>query len=223
MHRFVDLADAAGGIALIADGLPEYEIQDRAVLLTLLRSVGWLSRPDLSTRPGDAGPSLPTPEGQCQRAIQCRYALMPHAGDWLQAGVDRQALLHAMAPAAQRGDVLLGPDPRHFDDPALTASIVFTPSQCRHPLPGRVAFVTLDQPGVELAALKPAERGTGVVVRLASAAGRDLNGLRLQTHLGAQRAWLVDLAEREQRELPLDGGAVELDLPHGSLRSVLFR
>ncbi len=223
MHRFVDLADADGGLAVIADGQPEYEIQGRAVLLTLLRSVGWLSRPDLSTRPGDAGPSLTTPEGQCLQAVACRYALQPHAGDWRQAGVDRQALLHAMAPAAQRGDVLLGPDPRHFDDQALASAIVFTPPQCRNALPGRIAFVALDQPGVELAAVKPAERGAGVVVRLASAVGRDLVGLRLHTCLGAQRAWLVDLAEREQRELPLQDGVVELDLPHGGLRSVLFR
>ena len=223
MHRFVDLADAGGGLAVIADGLPEYEVADRDVLLTLLRAVGWLSRGDLATRPGDAGPSLATPDAQCRRAIDCRYAVLPHAGDWRQAGVDRQALLHAVPPVAQRGDVVLGTDPRHFDDPRLTAAITFTLPLKQGVLPGRISFVDLDQPGVELAAVKPAEHGRGVVVRLASAAGRDLSRLRLRTCLGARRAWLVDLAERELAELPCEQGEVELDLPHGSLRSVLFR
>jgi len=223
LHRFVDLVDGDGGLAVIADGLPEYEIQDRAVLLTLLRSIGWLSKSDLATRPGSAGPALPTPDAQCLGPLHCRYALLPHAGDWRQAGVDRQALLHAVPPVGQRGDVLLGTDPRHFDDPKLTASITFTLPLRQGLLPGRVSFVEIDQPGVELAAVKPAEHGSGVVVRLASAAGSDLVGLRLSTRLGVVRAWLVDLAERELAELPLTDGQVTLDLPHGALRSVLFR
>jgi len=223
MHRFVDLADAKGGLAVIADGLPEYEIAERTVLLTLLRSIGFLSRGDLATRPGDSGPSLATPDAQCRRPLHIRYAVLPHAGDWRSAGVDRQALLHAVTPVAQRGDVVLGTDPRHFDDPKLTAAITFTLPLKQAVLPARVSFVDIDQAGVELSAVKPAEHGQGVVVRLASAAGRDLTGLRLRTRFGARRAWLVDLAEREIAELAWVDGAVEIDLPHGALRSVLFR
>jgi alpha-mannosidase len=33
--------------------------------VTLLRAVGWLSRDDLRTRGGGAGPRMPTPEAQC--------------------------------------------------------------------------------------------------------------------------------------------------------------
>jgi mannosylglycerate hydrolase len=61
---------AAGDLFVVGRGLPEYEslvmpdgTQELAV--TLLRSVGWLSRDDLSTRCGGAGPSIETPEAQC--------------------------------------------------------------------------------------------------------------------------------------------------------------
>lgn len=46
-----------------------------ALGLTLVRSVGWLSREDLPARPGHAGPALETPEGQCPGPQRLEYAL----------------------------------------------------------------------------------------------------------------------------------------------------
>lgn len=57
------------GWALQSEGVHEAALthwEGRAALsLTLLRSVGWLSRDDLRTRGGGAGPHMPTPEAQC--------------------------------------------------------------------------------------------------------------------------------------------------------------
>ena len=61
---------AAGDAVILSNGLPEYEAipnQDGnigEVALTLLRGVGWLSRDDLSTRKGEAGPITPVEEAQ---------------------------------------------------------------------------------------------------------------------------------------------------------------
>ncbi len=69
-------AVAAGGITLLTKGLPEYEATTEGELaLTLLRSVGWLSRDDLSTRRGGAGPYLPSPRAQCLGEHVFEYAL----------------------------------------------------------------------------------------------------------------------------------------------------
>jgi alpha-mannosidase len=69
----------AGGVALFGRGLPEYEVRPTEwgteIALTLLRCVGWLSRDDLSTRPGGAGPHLATPEAQCPGSHRFEYAL----------------------------------------------------------------------------------------------------------------------------------------------------
>ncbi|ANE47241.1 hypothetical protein SY83_14280 [Paenibacillus swuensis] len=60
---------AAGGHQLIHRGLQEYEVDrfrdEDTVFLTLIRSVGWLSRRDLRTRGNGAGPGMETPEAQC--------------------------------------------------------------------------------------------------------------------------------------------------------------
>lgn len=72
-----------GGLGVGAPGLIEAEVDRTGTLsLTLLRSVGWLSRPDLTTRPGEAGPSLPTPGAQCLGEITARISLYPAAQPW---------------------------------------------------------------------------------------------------------------------------------------------
>ena len=55
-RRFV----SAGGLTVFHDGLLEYELVDdgRALALTLLRSVDWISRPDNPRRPVPAGPEV---------------------------------------------------------------------------------------------------------------------------------------------------------------------
>jgi mannosylglycerate hydrolase len=69
-------AVAAGGLAVLGKGLPEYEATEEGDLaLTLLRCVGWLSRDDLSTRRGGAGPQLPVPGAQCHGDHVFDYAL----------------------------------------------------------------------------------------------------------------------------------------------------
>lgn len=75
-----------GGTALFARGL--YEAAFRwaegggvDIALTLLRGVGWLSRNDLRTRPGDAGPELATPDAQCLGPQQWELALQPFGAE----------------------------------------------------------------------------------------------------------------------------------------------
>src|SRR5262249_12903058 len=89
--RFVDLSDGTHGLGVLNRGLPEHEglavpgaagTAVSAVALTLLRCVEWLSRDDLATRRGHAGPPLHTPEAQGLGTHVFEYALVPHPGTW---------------------------------------------------------------------------------------------------------------------------------------------
>lgn len=65
-HRWVAAAAGRRGLALFAPGLVEYEwTASGDLLVTLLRSVGELSRAELPSRPGHAGWPTPTPDAQC--------------------------------------------------------------------------------------------------------------------------------------------------------------
>ncbi len=79
LHRYVSLFSASRGATVYSDGLAEYEADDDGgVAVTLLRSVGELSRADIPERPGHAGWPTPTPDAQCHGAFGAVLALMLH-------------------------------------------------------------------------------------------------------------------------------------------------
>jgi hypothetical protein len=75
-RRFV----SAGGLTLVHDGLPEYELVagGQALALTLLRSVEWLSRPGNPHRPVPAGPEVRLQGPAMVGPVVARYAV--HVG-----------------------------------------------------------------------------------------------------------------------------------------------
>ena len=85
-RRFVDGSDGEIGLALLHDGLLEYEVCDGTELaLTLLRATGYLSRSEPSLRPNLAGPMDPLEGPQLQRRVRLDYAVLPHRGTWVDA------------------------------------------------------------------------------------------------------------------------------------------
>lgn len=79
MESLVSLLGEKGKLLITSRGLHEYETQMAEnglnLKLTLLRAIGWLSRDDLLTRKGHAGPGFPTPEAQCIGKYHYRYSL----------------------------------------------------------------------------------------------------------------------------------------------------
>ena len=111
MWSFVDASDGRVGLAVITDGLHEYELLAggrQELALTLLRGVGWLSRDDLTTRTGHAGPGLETPGAQLLGEQRFRYSLFFHAGDWERAAVWRAAEAALVPILPGRGPAVTG-------------------------------------------------------------------------------------------------------------------
>jgi mannosylglycerate hydrolase len=173
-RSFVDLSDGKRAMAVINRGLPEYEIlkEDTKVALTLFRSVGWLARGDLTTRIGDAGPAIFTPEAQCLREMVFHYALYFHGGNWLDGKV------HQMADRFNSECVVIKTD--------------------RHPgiLPDRHGFMKLDSSSeaLKVTAVKRSEDGRGVIIRCYNPSTRTVEGA-LVSELTVASASRADLKE----------------------------
>ena len=60
MQRYV----GTQGLGIITKGLTEYEVKEKSLLVTLLRSVGVISNPDNPSRSTPAGPPIKVPEAQ---------------------------------------------------------------------------------------------------------------------------------------------------------------
>ena len=87
-RSFVD----AGGAAILLEHVTEYELlRGRELAITVLRGNGTISRDTHPYRDGPAGPDKPTPVAQCLGAWRFRFAIYPHAGDWLDGGVGDEA------------------------------------------------------------------------------------------------------------------------------------
>ena len=78
-RRFVDCSDGESGVAVLHDGLLEYEVVDdgRELALTLLRATGYLSRYEPSLRPNPAGPPDPLEGPQLQRRLRLQPRCFP--------------------------------------------------------------------------------------------------------------------------------------------------
>jgi alpha-mannosidase len=79
LHRWVARFTQTGGATVFSDGLAEYESRpDGAVVVTLVRAVGALSKVDLPERPGHAGWPADTPRAQCLGPFGAELALALH-------------------------------------------------------------------------------------------------------------------------------------------------
>jgi len=92
LRSFVSVSSKKRGLTVATRGLLEFEIlddSDETIALTLVRSVGWLSKSNLTTRNGGAGPYLETPGAQCQGLQMSEFSITPHTDNWRVAGVHR--------------------------------------------------------------------------------------------------------------------------------------
>jgi len=79
LHRWVARFTQTGGATVFSDSLAEYESRpDGAVVVTLVRAVGALSKVDLPERPGHAGWPADTPRAQCLGPFGAELALALH-------------------------------------------------------------------------------------------------------------------------------------------------
>jgi alpha-mannosidase len=175
-RSFATLA-GSGGLALtVANrGVAEVEAVAEpdgrgALALTVLRAVGWLSRSDLRSRPGPAGPGLPTPGAQVPGRHRIEISLRLHRAD----DPRRIAEAHGFAfppiafAGADDGDGVLADGAR---------------------------IVTVDDPQVLVSAVEP--RGDGdAELRLVNASG-DTRSLRVAWGATSRSLQLVDLAGRD--------------------------
>jgi alpha-mannosidase len=96
----------AGGIAAFHEGGFEYEVAEGELAITLLRSVGTISRQHLATRPFAAGPDVPTPDAQMLGTTVFELALQRGArGSELMEEWERFALPLIEVPTTGGGSL----------------------------------------------------------------------------------------------------------------------
>ncbi|MDQ3880307.1 MAG: glycosyl hydrolase-related protein, partial [Chloroflexota bacterium] len=165
-----DLSEPGYGVALLNDGKYGHGAHGNVLSLSLVR-----------------GPFYPDPRAD-EGEHAFTYSLLPHAGDWTDAGVVAEAF-------------------------ALNSPLVAVPIAAEGASPATGAsFVAVEGVTLALGSLKPAEDGNGLTLRLYEPHGaRGTATLRFAQP--AQRIEVVDLLEEplgDGEQMVSDGAAVRL-------------
>ncbi len=224
--HFVDVSDADHGLAVFNPGLPEYEAvrEDGQVTLslTLLRCTGWLSRDDILSRPGHAGPGVEAPGGQCPGRHTFEYAFMPHAGGTEQAY--RAAYGYAAPMHLATRDAQISPERmRGMFEEHLRGEVEAVLDAKPGTLPETAALVSVDADGVVLTTLKTGEvDGDSLVARFFSLAPEPVEAT-VRTYWDLRATYRTDMGERAKEELAItDGKSVRLQVRPREVVTVLL-
>ena len=190
----------AGGLAVLLDHVTEYELTNggREAALTVVRSIGLLSRRANPYRLDPAGPELPIPNAQLPGTWRMGFGLLVHAGDWATGGV---------ADAAERyaHDFLVAPG---------TAEGAPVP-----PDGGGTNTLALDGPNVVLTSLRRRTEGW-LETRIVNLAAEPVVATLRGTLVEAREA---SLRGEPGQPLPIAEGALHLELGQAEIRTVQLR
>ncbi|MEV6965233.1 hypothetical protein AB0M47_08955 [Hamadaea sp. NPDC051192] len=188
----------AGETAVLLTQPTEYELVDGHLAITLLRSIGMLSRNIHALRDEPAGPQLPAPQAQCHGPITFDLAVMPIRASWDRAGV-------AAAAEIYRHSLLAFPG-------AASPSV---------PLPASAAGLSVSGDGVVMTSLRSRSSAASGADSASGSDSLEVRVVCLQpapstavfSVLGLRAAWLADLRGRTGSALDIGpDGAVRVDL-----------
>jgi alpha-mannosidase len=169
-HKWVDLSEGDYGVALLNDSKYGHDVHDNLVRLSLLRS---------PVRPDSA----------CDQGLhEFTYSLLPHAGGWRQAQVDRRGY--------------------ELNVPPLVTGLVRGQERSHVQLPATYSLLNVDSDSIIVEALKQAEDGHGLVLRT-----YDSHGCRapvpLDFALELEAAAETDLLEENGQAVDTEGCRIE--------------
>ncbi len=174
---FVAVSDDLRTFAVLNRGLPEYEAkinEDNTITfaITLLRCIEWLSRDDFASRMSHAGPGFMTPGAQCLGKYSFEISIITTSkSNWLDSeihlrGKEINNPLKSFFPT-------MAQSPFRFSDkvvlkPRGVLSYYFKPKKIifEKYLPTTFSFLEIDNRRVVLSAIKKAEEGDFLVIRL---------------------------------------------------------
>lgn len=161
-HKFVDYAEYGYGVSLMSDCKYGYSVKNGVMTVSLLKCA-----------------TFPNPDSDKGRHT-FRCSLLPHIGDYREAGVLRQAYDLNVPMAAVRVGRQNG---------ALGESY---------------SLAAVKEEGVVLETIKRAEESGDIVCRAYEAFGRRTRA-RITLGFAAKKVYLCNLLEENEREIPLDG------------------
>lgn len=185
VQNYASLFSDNQGLGIFTKGIPEFEIyEDNNIFYlssTLIRAVGWLSRDDLRTRGGGAGPSFETPEAQCKGLNTFEYSLELFDQNFYDSNLNKSALQYS-------NDILI----KQFESKNKKNNYILN------------SLVNIYPESIVISALKKSENDKGFIIRFYNPTDKKLDySILLEENLNIYDAFLVNMNEDRIQKLNL--------------------
>lgn len=184
LHNFVDVSDENKGLAILVDGLKEYEVfedKEKTLALTLLRSFSYV------IVPSSIEEFLEMKDSQCLGRHKFRLSIYPHSGDWIEGKVYDEAL--------------------KFN---LPISFIETNNMTTENLKEK-SFLKIQPDDLVFSCFKKSEDGDGYILRLYNPINKMISG-KIDFSWKIKLAELVTLEEKFVQKLDLTDNKIHIDV-----------
>ncbi len=185
LHNFVDVNDGNNGLAIIVDGLKEYEILDnknRTIALTLLRAFSYVIVPSSTEE------FLDMKGSQCLGKHEFKLSIFPHRSNWDAGNVFPEAI--------------------KFNQPL---SLVETNSITSNNLIPN-SFIRIQPENLIFSCFKKGEDGKSYVLRIFNPTDNILHGA-ISLHWTLKEAFVVNLEELVIEKINFNNNSINLVVP----------
>jgi alpha-mannosidase len=194
-QNWFDYGDGTQGLAVLNRGLPGSNVVDGTLILSLMRSARITAYPIVEGYEegvsSDSGLDL-------GKRLTFDYALVPHDGDWRQAGAYRTGL--------------------EFNNPLIARKVASHAGT----LPKRWGLLEVSNPNVVVSTLKPGRDGSAVL-RVYEAGGQSTPGVKITLHAQVDSAFEANLIEQPGGKLNVQDNALKFDLGPFEIKTFQLR
>jgi mannosylglycerate hydrolase len=213
-QSYVSLTDGSRGIGVIPQGVREYEVlEDQKIRLTLFRTYGFMGKENLVYRPGRASGEriIETPDAQLLKKMDFSFGFTIYNSGINDGNIDTLS--------------------KSYNTPVQ----VYTYGEF---LNGRLIFSQREIAGTRLAthslfetdgrlvvsAIKMAEKGDGIVIRLFNGKDHEVLGDEIRFHYDISKAYYVNLLEENREAIEIKNNTIKVkELSHCKFTTIYVK
>lgn len=204
-QSYVSLTDGKTGIAVIPQGVREYEVlDDSKIRLTLFRTYGFMGKENLIYRPGRASGEriIETPAAQLLKEMEFNFGFTSYAGDINDSGIDTLA--------KQYNTNLEIYTYAEF----LNGRLIFSQREIEGQN-AKIHSLFETEGNLVVSAVKKAEEDNGYIIRLYN--GKDHKNLddKIKFNFDIKEAYYTNLKEEKTEEIKIENNTISVkELSH---------
>lgn len=205
MQSYAALTDGSTGIAVIPQGVREYEVlDDSRIRLTLFRTYGFMGKENLIYRPGRASGEriIETPDAQLLKPMNFSFGFTAFNSDINESGIDTLANMYNT------------PVEVYTYAEFLNGRLIFSQREIEGTKPMRHSLFETEN-NLVVSAVKKAEDGEGVIIRLFNGKDHKNIGDTLTFNYDISEAYYTNLKEEKTEAIEIQNNTIKIkELSH---------